>query len=194
MKGHTGKIIIGIILFVLIIVIIYAYFFINDFLKDEKETKKLMGEIVESYHDFSKIVSNISDDRNKIYDLKDKMMLLESSNEYAKELSNTISDYQKLRQTIEDKSLFLKENCKTKYASKKVNNVCEVFKQEYEAAYNYYITDIDVYNKVIDKYNEYVKQNQLKWDLLNLVDLKDNNKYIDYDKDGNILGGKNEKE
>ena len=194
MKRYTGKIIIGTILFIFIIGIIYGYFFVKDFLKYEKETKKLMEEIVESYHDFSKVVSNISDERSKIYDLKDKMMLLESSNQYIKELSKTIDDYQKLRKTIEDESLFLKENCKIKYSSKKVNNACEVFKQEYEAAYNYYITDINVYNKIVETYNKYIHENKLKWNQLNVVDLKENKKYIDYDKDGSILGGKNEKE
>lgn len=194
MKRYIGKIVIIIILIIFIIGLIYGYFFIKDFLKDEKDTKKIMENIIESYHEFSKIVSNVSDERSKIYELKDNMMILESSEKYAKDLDITIRDYQNLRKIIEDKSSFLKENCKTKYSSKKVNNACEVFKQEYEAAYNYYITDINVYNKIVETYNKYIHENKLKWNQLNVVDLKENKKYIDYDKDGSILGGKNEKE
>lgn len=194
MKKHIGKILIIFVILIFIIISIYGYFFVKDFLKDEKETKKLMEEIVESYHDFSKTVSNVSDQRSKIYELKNNMTILESSEKYAKELDITIKEYQKLRETIENKSLFLKENCKTKYSSKKVNNACEVYKQEYEAAYNYYITDIQLYNKIVETYNKYINENKLKWTLLQPVDLKENKTYIDYDKDGSILGGKNEKE
>lgn len=193
MKKHIGKIILIIVLIILIGLGIYGYFFMKDFLKDEEDTKKLMEEIVASYNDFSKTVENISEKRSTFYELKEQMMILESTQKPAQQLDTFIKDYQTLRNDIEEKSTFLKENCKIKYSSKKVNNTCELFRQEYEAAYNYYITDINLYNQIVETYNKYVEENKLKWNKLEIVDLKDKTTYIDYDKDGSFLGGKNEK-
>ena len=89
-------------------------------------------------------------------------------------------------ENIENNSEKLKENCVVKFADPNVNSKCTIFKSTYEAANNYYISDIKDYNKTVEEYNEWAeKNNKEKLNKIKLTIYKD---YIDYDEDGEYFG------
>ena len=91
---------------------------------------------------------------------------------------------------MHDSSKYLQENCDRKYSSASVNNTCDLFKQGYESVVNYYLTDIEMYNKFVDEYNNWLTTNGMTLEPLTKEELSLYNSYIDYDKDGSYLGGK----
>lgn len=183
-------IIVGIIL---IIIIVGVVLFIKDFNKDRKETLKVMEKIKTNYKSFSPLIDQFLEKRTNFYNLKEQLMLLEDVETKKMELLNTMTEYENLIIQIDNENKFLKKNCQIKYFDNSVNNTCDLFKQEYEAAMNYYITDINVYNNFVKEYNNWIDENNNGLEKLEKKELTLYKDYIDYDKDGSYLGGnKNE--
>ncbi|MBQ9011866.1 MAG: hypothetical protein IJ093_04380, partial [Bacilli bacterium] len=98
------------------------------------------------------------------------------------------SRYENAIKEVEDSSDVLKENCIVRYADVNVNSKCTNFKVNYEAAMNYFITDIKGYNKTVKQYNQWVSDNNYDYGKLNEGKLVVYKKYIDFDKDGECFG------
>ena len=71
------------------------------------------------------------------------------------------------------------------YPESSINNKCINYKSIYEQVVNYFVTDINIYNKNIVNYNNY--QASLGSGLL-LKSYDTNKKFIDYNKDGSYDG------
>ena len=64
----------------------------------------------------------------------------------------------------------------------------ELAKANYEAAHNYYISDVKLYNQMIDEYDKYNLENGGTFAKVNKAEYKVYKDYIDYDKDGEYFG------
>ena len=65
------------------------------------------------------------------------------------------------------------------YPDSKVNTKCVNYKSIYEQVVNYFISDINVYNKNVKEYNKEQNDNKDKM----IEEYKTNKKYIDYNND-----------
>lgn len=164
--------------------------FVKNFNEDQAKTLAVMEQIKEEYNNFSPYVEKFSSERTKFYTETEEMFFLENIDTNREAINQLLVEYNDIVMEAHDKSAYLRENCDRQYASSSVNNTCNLFKQGYEAIINYYITDIDVYNNVVEEYNNWLTENSLEQEPLAEIQFDLYKDYIDYDKDGSYLGGK----
>lgn len=183
-------IITSISLIILAAIIIGFILFIKDFNKDKEQTLKIMDEIKIRYNEFSPIVEKFSNERTNFYTSKEELFFLESVDANKETIRTMLTNYKQIVIDMHDSSKYLQENCKRKYSSFSVNNTCDLFKQGYESVINYYLTDIEMYNRFVDEYNNWLTSNSIALEAMTKEELSLYNSYIDYDGDGSYLGGK----
>ncbi len=179
--------IIGVVLIIIIILIICACIWVDGLKKDQEKTKKTMKIVQSSYGEFNNRVEEFSDIRNKFYEYKEELYLetlSKNSEDWNKFMENYADNIKEIDKTAKN----LKKNCNVKYGDVDTNNKCTQFKANYEAANNYYISDVKLYNKLIDEYDEWNKGQGGKYNSVNKAELPVYKDYIDYDKDGEYFG------
>lgn len=178
------------IIVIIMFLIVFAVFtFINSFKEDKEITKEKMNEITKNYEKFNESVLTFAKGRDYIYSLREETYL----EEYSKNTdtwNKLIKDHQENIENVEKNSKILKENCAFKYADPNINSKCTIFKSTYEAANNYYISDIKSYNKSVEEYNKWAKDNNKN--TLNKGKLTIYKDYIDYDQDKEYFGKEEE--
>lgn len=180
MKKKTIIIIISIIVLIGVGLAAFAY----TVKEDQRKTIIKMEEINDNYDKYNQSIQAFAKIREQYFEAKADTFLEEFSKN-TKDWNTLMDSYEKSVQKIEDRSKNLKKNCVVKFADAGVNNKCTMFKANYEAAMNYYITDVKNYNKTVDEYNTWVTEGNYKYDKLNLVVYQD---YTDFDKDGEYFG------
>ena len=179
--------VIGIVFIIIAILFVLAWIWASGLKEDQKETKKTMKLVLDSYENFNNRVEEFSNFRNKFYEMKEDLYL-ETLNDKAEEWNNFIKEYADAITEVEKSSKNLKSNCKIKYGDVNTNSKCTAFKANYEAANNYYISDIKLYNDLIDDYEKWDKEeggNHAKVEKGSYPVYK---KYIDFDNDGEYFG------
>lgn len=182
--------IIGIFVLIIIVIIILVSIWVNGLMEDQKKTKETMKIVLNSYDNFNNRVEEFSEKRNQFYQYKENLYLetLSTSTEdwdkFMEEYSNSIKE-------VEKASKNLKNNCKIKYGDVSTNSKCTAFKANYEAAMNYYITDVKVYNKLVAEYTEWNKEGTFP--AVKKGTFPVYKKYIDFDGDGEKFGSEVEK-
>ena len=83
----------------------------------------------------------------------------------------------RIRYLYEEISL-LDKYCGVTYNDKKIDDICNSYKIEYEKIVNLYVDDVNKYNGIIDDYNE---KNNTKFEMFKSKFFPE---YIDYDNDG----------
>ena len=91
-------------------------------------------------------------------------------------------------QKVEDTARVLKEDCQSEYGDVNVSSKCTTFKANYEAAMNYYISDVKMYNQMVDEYDKYNSENGGTFAKVNKAKYVAYKDYIDYDEDGECFG------
>ena len=173
-----------IVLIILSIIITCGYFYVQSFKVDREETLKLMAEVNEDYPEFSKSMTEFVNKRNGFYK-KQEEIFLEDISKNPSSWTNYMNEYEIVIQKIEDSSKRLKKACVNDFGDITAKAQCNQFRVNYEAAHNYYITDVKVYNELVKKYNEW---NNGSYEKLSEVDRKIYKDYIDYDEDGEYFG------
>ena len=102
-------------------------------------------------------------------------------------MNKFMEDYADSIKDVEKNSKTLKNNCVVKFADLKANSSCTNFKANYEAAMNYYITDIKNYDKTVEQFNKWAEENN-KEGRLKEGTYPVYKKYIDFDEDGEYFG------
>lgn len=179
--------IIGVVIIIIVIIFIGAWIWVDGLKKDTAATQAKMDKILEAYPNFNQAVNDFSDLRNQFYGYKEDLYL-ETLRDNANAWNTFMSNYAAGIQKVEDTAKALKENCDIEYGDVKVSTKCTNFKVNYEAAMNYYISDIKIYNQMVEEYEKYNALNGGKYPTVNegkYVVYKD---YIDYDKDGECFG------
>ncbi len=190
MKNKKLKVVIIILIIICFLSLLgfYLNHYIENIKKDRRETLVLMNEIKEKYTEFSPSIDSFKDKRAEFYNLKENEFYFENIYSNPAIVTGFIDEYESIILNIDGNSKFLKDNCFTRYADYTVNNKCNLFKQEYEAVINYYLTDLNIYNTIIDLYNNWLIENSLEGALENKK-FELYSEYIDYDHDGSFLGG-----
>lgn len=179
--------VIGIVFIIIAILFVLAWIWASGLKEDQEETKKTMKLVLDSYENFNNRVEEFSNYRNKFYEMKEDLFL-ETLGEKADEWNDFMGKYADSISEVEKSSKNLKENCEIKYGDVNTNSKCTAFKANYEAAHNYYISDIKLYNDLIDDYDKWNKEEDNKYPEVKKGTYPVYKKYIDFDKDGEYFG------
>lgn len=179
--------IIGIVFIIIVILMICATIWVDGLKKDRLKTLKTMKIVQSDYNDFNNRVEEFSLVRNNFYEEKEKLYF-ETLSKKAAEWNKFIEEYADLIEQIDLKAKRLKENCFVRYGDVDTNNKCTQFKANYETANNYYISDIVLYNELVDEYDKWSEENGGKYAEVKKGTFPVYKDYIDYDKDGEYFG------
>lgn len=179
--------VIGIVFVIIAILFVLAWIWASGLKEDQKETKKTMKLVLDSYDNFNNRVEEFSNYRNKFYEMKEDLFL-ETLGEKADEWNEFMVKYADSISEVEKSSKNLKKNCEIKYGDVNTNSKCTAFKANYEAAHNYYISDVKLYNELIDDYNKWNSEEGNKYPKVEKGKYSVYKKYIDFDKDGEFFG------
>ena len=179
--------VIGIVLLIIIILFVGAWIWVDGLKEDTKITKEKMDAVKEAYPIFNQAVIDFSNLRNKFYEYKEDLYL-ETLRDNADAWNVFMKEYADGIQKVEDAALVLKENCDIEYGDVQVSTKCDDFKVSYEPAMMYYISDVKLYNSMVDEYDKYNMENGNKFPKVNKGEFKVYQDYIDYDKDGEYFG------
>ena len=181
------KIVIVILLILLFAIGVGGYFFIDGIKEDQAVTKEKSKEILAAYKDFNSSIQAFATLREEYYVSRENTFLEEFSKD-TKYWDDLIERYAKSIEKVESNSKELKKNCKVKFADINVSSSCTNFKANYEAARNYYVTDIKGYNKVVKQYNGWIEENNKQAEKLKDGEFPLGEEYIDFDEDGEYFG------
>lgn len=183
------KVIIMIIVPIILVFGIITYFVIS-FNNDKKETLNRMNRISTSYDEFKEEVSNFNQVRQDLYTNVFNGIYYDTLKVNYDIWKNKLSNYEDIVEEINDDNTFLEKYCNgIYYPDQEINNKCNAFSMAYEEINNLFVYDIELFNKNIGSYNEYIEEQ----DGNNKLDLyKTDKKYIDYDSDGEYLGKEGE--
>lgn len=177
--------VIGIVICIIIVLFAGAWIWVSGLKEDTAETKKKMDIILKAYPNFNKAVDDFSNLRNQFYEYKEDLYL-ETLRDNADAWNSFMKIYEEGIQKVENSAKDLKANCNLDYGDVNVSSKCTTFKANYQAANNYYISDVKLYNQLVDEYEKYNTSGKYKTvNKASLVIYKD---YIDYDKDGECFG------
>lgn len=179
--------IIGVVMVIIAIIFTGAWIWVSGLKEDSAITQEKMDKILAAYPDFNQAVNDFSNSRNQFYEYKEDLYL-ETLRDNAGAWNTFMSDYENIIQKVEDTAKVLKENCDTEYGDVNVSTKCTNFKVNYEAAMNYYINDVDLYNQIVSEYEKYNNGNGGRYPKVNEAKYAVYKDYIDYDKDGECFG------
>ena len=182
-----GLKIIGTVFIICVILFGLGCIWAKGFKEDQRLTKEKMKLVLDAYPAFNESVEKFSDKRNILYENKEEL--------YYETLSKTVDVWNKFMdeyadgiKDVEEKAKDLKENCHIQYGDVNTNSKCTTFIANYEAAHNYYISDIKMYNEIVDNYDAWNKENDSKYPSVENGKYPVYKDYIDYDKDGEFFG------
>lgn len=160
--------------------------FIINLKNDKEEVLRRMGSVSETFEDFSTYVSLYEDERDSLYEKVLSSFYYDTMFSQDTLVKNKLTNYENIVDDIEKEKNLLDGLCNDVYYPEySANNKCGNYKTIYEQVVNYFVSDIKFYNKNVDNYNNYVKNNNGT----NLIaKYKTNKKYIDYNKDGKFDG------
>lgn len=174
---------------IILIASIITYFVIS-FNNDRKETLNKMELISTSYEEFKKDVLEFNRVRQDLYNNVFNGIYYDTLRVNYDIWNNKLSNYEDIIDDINDKNNFLEKHCDgIYYPDQDINNKCNAFSIAYEEVNNSFVYDIELFNKNISNYNEYVGEQAN----INKLDLyKTDKTYIDYDGDEEYIGKEGE--
>ena len=147
--------------------------------KERKENKNNMEFIRKNYNLLTSSINNYNEIRNK-YNQLSSVLIMDSYKDKEEEFSELFKDYSKEINNIDNYINNINLRCNGIYNDSEINKVCNSYKLVYEKVINLYVSDIDNYNKFIEEYNEYKKEN------IELIEKVHD--YIDYNNDEKYEG------
>lgn len=156
---------------------------------DRTETLNRMVEVNDVFEIFSANTTIFENFRDELY--TDILSNLYYDNMYTTDgvIKVKLSNYESLVDELGKNAKTLNALCEdVYYPDGNVNNKCFNYKSIYEQVVNFFLSDIEVYNKNVKEYNNYQTANNLTFPV---KEYKSKKKYIDYNEDG-VFDGKEE--
>lgn len=169
-----------------------AIVFTYNFKKDKELLAERLVVIKEEYQVFDTNINAFKEKRKDYYDLSTDYLYLEDFGDKKTEIVTLVDEYNDLINNFYEDSTSLAEYCEITYVDPTAKNRCELFQQGYESITNYFITDMNAYNIFINQYNAYIIDEELNIESVSTIELTHYTEFIDYDNDGEYLGGTDE--
>ncbi len=153
---------------------------------DRRDTLNRMYEVNDIFEIFSTNTTVFENVRDELYNQVLSKLYYDTMYQQDSDVKNALSNYEHLVDELMKNTYELNSLCENVYyPDKTANSRCKNYKSIYEQVVNYFVSDIDLYNKNIDKYNEY--QVSLGT-LYRLRKYETNRTYIDYNQDNQYDG------
>ena len=150
--------------------------------QDSKEVIKQMDDVNNEFEEFSTNTTIFEEKRDELYNNTLTNMFYDTIQQEDANVKKELKDYEKLVDIITKNTKTMDKLCTdVYYPDSKVNTKCKNYKSIYEQVVNYFISDINVYNKNIEEYNKEKPDNKVE-------KYNTTKKYIDYDNDKNYDG------
>lgn len=147
----------------------------------QADREKMQSRIVlvnDEFEEFSTVTSLFELERDELYTNILSNLYYDTLLQDDVVIKNRLSNYENMVDELSKRANKLDKLCNdVYYPDTNVNNRCNNYKSIYEQVVNYFVTDINLYNQNIAKYNEYQKGLGGS-SVLNTYDT--NKKYIDY--------------
>ena len=128
--------------------------------KDKEEILHRINEVNDEFEVFSTNTSVFESFRDELYNVVLSNVYYDTMYDEDKAVKNKLSNYENLVDELTKNTKRLNKLCDdVYYPDSKVNTKCNNYKSIYEQVVNYFISDINVYNENVVKYNEYQKNN-----------------------------------
>ena len=156
-------------------------------LRDDKQlTNKRMLVVSDQFEEFSTMTSIFEEQRDLLYEEVLTSLYFDTMQQNDQVVKNRLSNYENIVDEIEKQVKEMNKLCNdVYYPDSSVNNKCSNYKGIYEQVVNYFVSDINVYNENIRKYNDYQKSMNTTFSLNEYSTKK---KYIDYNDDKQFDG------
>ncbi len=167
MKKKYYFIIIGFILF-LISIITIIFILINNINKDKQKLNKKQEQINQEYNAFSNKTEDFKEIRNKFLTSLNENNFYETFSEVYVMLINNLENYEQVLDDIKSNSTNLVNNCQIVYNNSNTNKKCEAFNYNYNTLTKTFLSDVEIFNKKIEEYNNWaINNNQSPLDKYN---------------------------
>ncbi len=188
MKGKKFAIILFVIGFILLISGGVASFLFS--LKEDRAlTLERMVVVNDEFEEFSTSTTAFEAYRDELYNNVLGSLFYDTLGTDDANIKNVLSNYEAMVDALEKKADSLNNLCAdVYYPDSSVNSKCNNYKAIFEQVNNFFVGDINVYNKNIDSYNNYVAG----WGAP-LVHYETKRDYVDYNDD-KAFDGKFEEE
>ncbi len=155
--------------------------FISGLAQDKEEIHKRINYVNDEFEVFSTNTSVFEKFRDDLYTIVLSNVYYDTMYDDDKAVKNKLSNYENLVDELTKNTKKLDELCTdVYYPDSKVNTKCSNYKLIYEQVVNYFVSDINVYNENVKKYNEYQQNNNSD---LRVDKYKTSKVYIDYNND-----------
>lgn len=155
--------------------------FILNLRADQATVLKRMGTVCDDFEEFSTYVSIFEEERDSLYSEVLSNLYYDNMFVTDEPVKERLEKYENLVKEVDKKRESLDNLCSdVYYPDSSVNSKCNNYKSIYEQVVNYFVTDINFYNKSVEDYNAYIKT-------LNGATIKKYEtkfKFIDYNGDG----------
>ena len=153
---------------------------------DRAVVRARMIDVNNTFEEFSTQVSIYEEQRDLLYETTLSSFSYDKMYAEDKAVKNKLTNHEAIVDAIGKKTTLLDELCgEVYYPDGNVNSKCVNYKSIYEQVVNYFVTDINYYNKNIDSYNTYISGKGSNQVLKKYITKK---KFIDYNKDKKFDG------
>lgn len=154
--------------------------------QDRKETYARMEEVNVSNDEYSKMIIAFEDARDVLYEDILTKLTYDNMISLQKFIITNLSNYEAGVDEIEKQYKKIDKLCNNVYyPDSSINTICNSYNTTFEQVNNYFVSDIDTYNKMVDNYNNYIKKTNPN---LVVEKYKATRKIKDIDDDGEIVG------
>ena len=148
---------------------------------DRLETQKRIGVVKNEFETLSTNTSAFEALRDELYTKVLSDVYYDTMNKDDIKVKEKLSNYENLVDELEKTTFTLDNLCSNVYyPDMETNTKCNNYKSIYEQVNNYFISDIEVYNKNVEKYNKYQESKKSKTSIDPYATHRD---YIDYNGD-----------
>ena len=164
--------------------------FVYELRADREKTYNRINLVNDEFEIFSTNTSVFEEFRDELHGNVLDNLYIESMYQNDAVVKNKLSNYENLVDELEKNAKSLDKLCTDVYYPDSVaNSKCSNYKTIYEQVVNYFVSDINDYNKSVKKFNEYQKVIDPNLVLKKYSTKKD---YIDFDNDGEFAGKEEE--
>ncbi len=148
---------------------------------DRLETQKRIDIVNNEFEVLSTNTSIFESVRDELYNKVLSNVYFDTMYKDDEKVKEKLSNYENLVDELEKTTVKLDNLCKNVYyPDMETNTKCDNYKSIYEQVNNYFIGDIEVYNKNVEKYNKYQESKKSK---LLIDEYSTRRDYIDYNGD-----------
>ncbi len=150
--------------------------------RDREETYHRIFEVNDSFEVFSTNTTMFEQFRDDLFQNYLGNIYYDTMYQNHKEIEEKLSNYEHLVDELSKNVVGLNKLCDdVYYPDGEVNNKCKNYRSIYEQVVNYFVSDIQLYNKNIDLYNEYETN---KGTMFRIRKYQTSKYFVDYNADG----------